>query len=156
MQEQQAATLKTTFSEVLANLAFMFADEDMAEGSSEGRWLETTITYRGPAAGTLRFRCTSAFSVMLAANLLGSDPADEDADAQGRDAVKEFMNIVCGQFVTDRHGTEHVFNLSIPEIEELAQAPTLGDGDDPDVSMLTVEGHAVQLCYSPGEQSTDR
>ncbi len=147
--------MKTTFSEVLADLAFMFADEDVAEVSSEGRWLETSITYRGPASGTLRFRCASAFSVMLAANLLGSDPADDDADAQGRDAVKEFMNIVCGRFVTDKHGTEHVFNLSIPEIEELPLAPTLGDGDDTDVSTLAVEGHVVQLCYSPDEQSTD-
>ena len=156
MQEQQTATVKTTFSEVLANLAFMFADEDLSEVSSEDRWLETTITYTGPASGTLRFRCTSAFSVLLAANLLGTDPADGGADAQGEDAVKEFMNIVCGQFVTDRHGTEHVYNLSIPAIEELPQAPTLVDGDDPNASTLAVEGHVVQLCYSPGEQSAEQ
>ena len=148
MQEQQTATLTTIFSEVLADLAFMFTDDNQTEPSSDDSWLDTTIAYEGSTCGTLRFRCTTEFSVLLAANLLGTQPGDADADAQAKDAVKEFMNILCGQFITAMHGTEDVFNLSIPTIRELEEAPDLSICDGDQSSTLSVEGHVVQLSYS--------
>ena len=90
MQDQKSATLTTVFSEVLANLAFMFTDEAPPEPPPGDVWLETTIAYSGPAAGTLRLWCTRGFSTRLAANLLGTDP---DTEQSTEDAVKEFMNI---------------------------------------------------------------
>jgi CheY-specific phosphatase CheX len=152
MQQQTSATLTTIFSEVLANLAFMFTDEEQVEISPADNWLETVISYQGPTSGTLRFRCTTDFSILLAANLLGVDAQDEEADAKARDAVKEFMNIVCGQLVTALLGSEEVFNLTIPEVVELAEAPDLGNTDGTDSSTLSVDGFLVQLAHLPGGQ----
>jgi CheY-specific phosphatase CheX len=149
MQQQKSATLTTIFSEVLANLAFMFTDEEQIELSPADAWLETVISYQGPTQGTLRFRCTTDFSILLAANLLGIDPQDEEADAKARDAVKEFMNIVCGQLVTAVHGSENIFNLTIPTITELREAPDLHADDGSDSATLSVDGYLVQLSFLP-------
>src|SRR5690606_5615893 len=122
-------TLTAIFSEVLANLAFLFTDDEELETTPDEVWLETTISYHGPESGTLRFRCTRDFCVLLAANLLGIDSEDETAVRQSEDAVREFMNIVCGQFVTSMFGSDHVYNLSIPKSVELAEVPDLTDDD---------------------------
>jgi CheY-specific phosphatase CheX len=148
MREQRAATLATIFSDVLADLAFMFTDDEHAESAINDPWLETHIGYRGPVNGDLRFRCTRAFTVLLAANLLGVDPDGLTGEEHADDAAKEFMNIVCGQLVTAMHGTDEVFNLTIPVICPLDSAPDLSMDDGEKSSTLSVEGFRVQLVYS--------
>ena len=152
MLQQKTPTLSTVLSEVLANLAFMFTDDESAEPSPDDRWLETTISYRGPAKGTFRFRCPKNFSQLLAANLLGVDPQDEDAESKGEDAVKEFMNILCGQLVTSLHGTDDVFDLSIPQSNEVPKTPDLSVEDGPELATLSVEGYRVELAYLPSAE----
>ncbi len=147
MQDQKAATLATIFSEVLQNLAFMFSDDDEAETVACDRWLETRIGYTGPAQGTLRLRCPRDFSVLLAGNLLGIDPQAPDSEHQACDAVKEFMNILCGQLITALHGTEDVFDLTIPEIREVDPAPDFNDTRGGQAAAFTVQGHRLQVIY---------
>ena len=89
--------------------------------------------------------------MILAANLLGTDPMDDDAKSKANDAVKEFMNIVCGQFITASHGTEDVFDLTIPQIRELPEPPDLAEDDGDRITTLLVEGHPLQLSHEPGE-----
>ncbi len=147
MNQLKPAALATIFSEVLANLAFMFTDDEISEAPPETSWLEIAISYSGPLEGTLRLRCTTEFSVLLAANLLGIDPQDDDAESKARDAVKEFMNVLCGQFVTAVHSSDQVFDLSIPEVREMPEAPDLMSADGPELCTLGVDGHGVQLAY---------
>ena len=45
------------------------------------------------------------------------------------DALREFMNVVCGQFITACHGTDRVFNLSIPTAVECAESPQFNFDD---------------------------
>lgn len=149
-QDQKTATLTTIFSEVLADLAFMFDEDADVGAAAASAWLETTISYHGPCQGTLRLRCSRDFCALLAANLLGVEPDDQDAGAQAEDAVKEFMNIVCGQLVTALHGAESAFNLTIPEIHRLPETPAWGNPGQGEVATLAVEGHRLQLEYSPG------
>lgn len=149
MNQLKPATLATIFSEVLANMAFMFTEEEPAEPETACQWLEASISYHGPIDGTLRLRCTTDFTVLLAANLLGIDPQDNDAETEARDAVKELMNVLCGQFVTAVHGTEHVFNLSIPEVRDIPETPDMSAPDNPESTTLFVDTHCVQLTYSP-------
>ncbi len=149
MQDQKTATLATIFSEILANLAFMFTDQDLVDPPAGDVWFETTISYSGPVAGTLRLRCTRGFSTRLAANLLGTDPDDPETEQSASDAVKEFMNIVCGQFITAAHGTEEVFSLTIPEIVELPEKPDLTACEGVETSIVSVDGQLVQLSYLP-------
>lgn len=153
--QQKAPPLTQTLSNVLANLAFMFTDEDQADVAEADVWLETKIGYKGPLAGILAFRCTRSFTVALAANLLGVDPDDDDAESQADDAVKEFMNIVCGQFVTCYHGEQAAFDLTIPEVVHLAEMPDLTVNDNDQLTTLSVDGHRMQLLYELEAGQTD-
>jgi CheY-specific phosphatase CheX len=147
MQDQKAATLATIFSEVLQNLAFMFSDDDEAEAAPSDHWLETQIGYTGPRRGSLRLRCPRDFSVLLAGNLLGVDPQADDSEQQACDAVKEFMNILCGQLITAVHGTEDVFDLSIPVIREIEDTPDFDDTGGGQAASFIVQGHPLQVVY---------
>lgn len=147
--QTNAATLKTIFSDVLAKLAFMFTDDEPIDVAPGQTWLETTISYHGPVHGGLRFRCTRDFAVLLAANLLGVDPEDNNASTQCEDAVKEFMNIVCGQLVTALHGSEDVYALSIPKTVDLAETPDLTDDGGVSSYTVTVDNHVIQMMYEP-------
>ncbi len=112
-----ATDLQTIVSDVLGNLAFLVSDDvDAAAPVNRADALTCTIQYQGPVSGELGCRCTPNFARQLTANLLGLDPADPAAQASAHDAVREFMNVLCGQFVTAVHGHEGVFNLTIPNI----------------------------------------
>lgn len=145
MQDQKTIKLTTVFSEVLANMAFMFTDEKPAEPPPGVVWIETTVAYRGSVAGTLRLWCTRDFSIRLAANLLGTHP---DTDQSANDAVKEFMNVLCGQFITSTYGTEEAFSLAIPEIVKFTEKPDLTVREEVETSVVSVDGQFLQLSHT--------
>lgn len=142
-------TLASTFSETLAGLAFMFVDGDPGQSPISGDCVECAIGYQGPCSGTLRLRCTREFAALLAANLLGIEPDDEAAHEKAQDALKELMNVLCGQFVTDTYGRDAVFNLSLPALQEMQTLPT--DSPGIDRVILWVEGHPVELEHAAVE-----
>ena len=152
MQTQKAETLARIFSDVLADLAFMFTDEeDIACESLQDPWLETTIGYEGvEASGMLRLRCTRRFTQLLSINLLGADPDVTPSETQSNDAVREFMNIVCGQLVTAIHGTSAVFDLTIPVVTPLGGPPDFDESDGVAAATVSVEQCRLQLLYTPG------
>lgn len=146
MQEQQRQLLAATFSDTLADLAFMFADDEPTPVDPKGAWVEVSVSYHGPIEGEVRLRCTEAFSVMMAANLLGVAPEDEPAHDEADDALKEFLNVLCGHVVTAIHGTHDVFSLSIPSLRHYASPPASWD-QDPDAVEVTVQGEPVRVVY---------
>ena len=149
MQDQKTLTLTTVLSEVLANLAFMFTDDGEFEPPVGQRWLETVISYEGSVSGSLRLACTATFTEKLAANLLGMDSGEETTEQESIDAVKEFMNVVCGQYVTTLCGAEEVFNLGIPEAVELTSEPGLGshENQSDETAVLSVEGQWLKVLH---------
>lgn len=149
MPSQTHSPLTTVFSDVLSDLAFMFTDDEPAEPSPGSIWLEGTIRYRGPVSGTLTLVCPLEFCRMLAANLLGLDADEPEAEARAPDALRELLNVVCGQYVTAAFGHDKVFDLSIPEARVLSETPQLVADQDDRATTLSVEGHCVQLRHEP-------
>ena len=150
MPQATTAIPTATFSEVLANLAFLFTGEEPTDPPSASRWWEASIAYRGPYGGTLRLRCTPEFAALLAANLLGTDPQAAPAGARAADSVKELMNVFCGHFVTTVYGTKHVFDVSLPEIRELPAEDAADAASEGDFATVYVEGHIVRIVHEPG------
>jgi chemotaxis protein CheY-P-specific phosphatase CheC len=150
MQDQQTTTLTTVLSEVLANLAFMFTGDGEFDPPVGERWLATKISYGGSVSGALNLTCTATFATRLAANLLGLESEEEASEQESRDAVQEFMNIVCGQYVTAVYGTDDVFNLTIPEVLELSATPVLCAPEDEseDLAILSVDDQWMQLIHT--------
>lgn len=118
-----AADLTAVLSDVLGNLAFMIGEEGPADLSAGTVWLQGEVQYRGPVEGALRCWCTRALAIQLAANLLGVEPEAGEAQLSAEDALGEFLNVLGGQLVTARYGSEPVFALSIPTVRECVDAP---------------------------------
>jgi chemotaxis protein CheY-P-specific phosphatase CheC len=59
---------------------------------------------------------------VVAANMLGLEPDDDEAARVQDDAVKELLNVTCGNVLTRLAGPEAVFNLSVPTTRELPVA----------------------------------
>lgn len=121
--------LATIVEQVFGDLAFMIADAETAAAAHQPcHWLVGSVEYFGASRGQIECWCTQGLAVGLAANLLGLDPADPAAGEAAPDAVREFLNVLCGHLVTEWYGTEAVFNLSIPLVQPCAQPPELAAG----------------------------
>ena len=142
-----APGLAAIVGDVLGDLAFLVSDDEQPEPTPDAVWMDCRISYSGPLGGTLRCWCTREFALQLAANLLGLS-SDNQAVVDGlEDALCEFMNVVCGQFVTAHHGTDSVFNLSIPTASQCAQAPQFDFDGNETACALSISGEPFYCKY---------
>lgn len=153
MSESSATTqpdLTHVVLDVLGDLAFMLTDDQPTDWPAGTAWLQGEVKYRGACTGTLRCWCTRDFAVRLAANLLGIEAHDGEAQAEAGDAVREFLNVLCGQLITVWHGRQDVFDLSIPVVCECGAPPANCDHTPRHVCRLSVEGEPLLCTYCPG------
>jgi len=136
-------------TEVLGELAFMLTDEQPPEQWPGTTWLQGEIAYRGPVSGRLRCWCTRELAARLAANLLGIEAQQDEAQIRAPDAVREFMNVLCGQLITRWYGRQMVLNLAIPTVRECFQSPPIHPQAS-DACQLSVEGEPL-LCLHEQE-----
>lgn len=141
--------LATIVGDVLGDLAFLVTDDEPPQPSTDAVWMECRISYAGPGSGELHCWCPRDFAVQLAANLLGVEPDNPLVQSGIHDALCEFMNVVCGQFVTARHGTSPVFNLSIPTAVECLQMPRFEPDEGKSACALSVGGQPFYCKYEP-------
>lgn len=138
-QTSRKPELSDLLTTMLGDLAFMIAEQDSAPSPPPGTiWLAGEIRYSGPVTGQINCWCTRDFAVQLAANLLGTDPDDPEALTDADDAVREFLNVLCGNLVTSWHGDEAVFNLSIATVQECLDVPSPGEQDGEQFCTLSV------------------
>ena len=140
-----APDLAAVVTEVLGDMAFMVSDDAPPEMPVGAVWMQAEVRYHGPPDGTLRCWCTRAFATQLAANLLGIEPEEGEAFGAADDALREFMNVLCGQLITNWHGTETVFNLSIPTVQECDETPRTADTAGDSSCALSLDGEPL-LC----------
>ncbi|MBN1824780.1 MAG: hypothetical protein JW958_00855 [Candidatus Eisenbacteria bacterium] len=112
-------TLREVTARVLEEASFVFT-EPVDDGSfPAGDVLETTLAFGGPDpdrdSGRLVFAATPAFSIDLAANLLGIEPDDPDAADKGRDGLKELLNMIGGVLMSEWFGADAICSLGIPD-----------------------------------------
>jgi len=103
-------------SEVFEGFAFMFVEEE-PDFNSEApvECLCARIGFSGKiAAGVFEIVSPVDFCEELAENILGAETDELPPDA-GENALKEVVNVACGYLLSEKFGTEEVFDLSIPE-----------------------------------------
>ena len=140
---KSAPELSDVIAEVLGNLAFVVVEADEAVSDPAEEWLEGEISYDGPLHGTVRCWCPRGLAARLAANLLGIEPEALPARGAAEDALREFLNVLCGQLVTIWHGTLGVFTLTIPQVRVCPQRPAW----PAEACQLTCEG-APLVCVA--------
>ena len=102
---------------VLEQFAFMFCEpttpDEMPEPS--GDLLHASMQFNGPSTGKLDMMTPRSLAIELAANAMGIDE-DDEAAAGASDALRELLNIICGQMLTALAGDEPVFDITIPDV----------------------------------------
>ncbi len=124
MEKEKKEILARVLETVLEQLAFMFGEavekKELITGGE--KYLHATMGYTGSQSGSVGVAIPAELGVVLASNILGIDEEEEMALEKSIDALKEFLNIVCGQLLTTVYGDEPVFDLSVPKVEELNKA----------------------------------
>jgi len=153
MKNAATKALTKVVSDVLSDAAFLFVEPAEEGGAAPGSMPESIwLSFEGPFRGVLRLTAPKAFGSMLAMNMLGADEDTEDIESKADDALKELVNIVGGNLVTELAGSEPVFEMSVPEFANDALSPSLEDKLnlwDASVS-VTSDGHVLlwQLSLS--------
>lgn len=115
-------SLIETVVNVLEQMAFIFCEPaDLQEGIAldEFEFIKVSLAFAGHKSGQLTIIVPKEFGRELAANMLGEDIDENDDCGDHVDAVKEVLNIITGQYLTQTYGDKVVFNLSAPEAAEI-------------------------------------
>lgn len=112
--------LEGILSNVLQEQAFMFAEHFDGEPEIPAPpFMQARIHFAGPFDGYLGLVFPVDLSVELIANVLGLDPEEIDAEDDAADALKELLNVVCGQFLAAAFGQTLVFDLATPSVTQI-------------------------------------
>lgn len=105
---------------VLEETAYLFTDEieecdipDVQEWEAEGVKLFFT-EHNGTRCGAVHLWVTKGFASLAASNMLGIDEDDEQAIEKGMDALREILNVILGNLLTEVYGEEPVFDINLP------------------------------------------
>lgn len=150
MSEQACKTLETVFPEILQQAAFAFGELSVpAELPFPENGLLGRIQFGGTSRGTVELAVPSELAGELAANALGLEPGDELVPEHAHDALRELLNIVCGNLLSAWAGENAVFDLTQPEVEPLTVDAwnTLASAEG--VRAFLVDGmHSVMLRFN--------
>lgn len=127
MTQETSDLLMEVASQTLEQLAFIFSFPD--DMDTDAIWDEAAtgchVTYNGPSQGDLLLIISNAAMPELASNMLGMDEEEAPPVDQQKDALKEALNVICGNLLPKIGGTEAVFDIQAPEILEAEAAKAL-------------------------------
>jgi CheY-specific phosphatase CheX len=122
MRNKYAAAFHEAVASTLERFAFTFLDFE-EEGNFEGLpedYIYVVMSFSGIADGSVSLAAPEQFCRGLAANALGVETDATDM-AVAEDALKELLNIVCGQLTYDLFGDDPVFDLTVPNARHIDQ-----------------------------------
>ena len=117
MTHNHSRELLEVAGETLEQLAFVFSFPD--DTHPDTLW-ETEVTgarvaFSGPVRVELLLVISQAAVPELAANMLGLDEGLVPPEDQQQDALKEALNVICGNLLPRIGGAEAVFDIQSPE-----------------------------------------
>jgi hypothetical protein len=114
MREPTPAMLEEVLGQVLQEAAFVFAEPADEPEDWTPPVLTAEIAFECSRGGVLRLALPPRGAVEIAANMLGVDPGDPEAEEHARAAVAEILNVIGGAFVTRFFGTKVPSQLGLP------------------------------------------
>jgi CheY-specific phosphatase CheX len=118
MSDPTSEMLGEVLSSVLEEAAFFMIEPEAAPHDYDGEVFSATIDFEAVRGGQLRLTASRNLARNLAANMLGIDPNDAEADEQGRNALGEILNVLGGAFITRHFGTKVPFQLGLPTVTD--------------------------------------
>lgn len=150
METNPNTLLAQVFCDVIENQAFMFGDivEDEIPEEPENDYVLASMTFSGHMNGRLEVAVPVSMSAEIAANVLGIDPDDPAVESDAEDAIKELLNVVCGNLLTQLAGEKPVFDLSVPEVSRLDEASWKEMASDKNTKAVDVDDELALLRCS--------
>ena len=146
MSHEHHDVIETVVTDVMEQMAFVFVDP--AEITDFDQMPEqavcVTLIFSGAADGKLTVIADRAVGRELAANLAGEDQVSEEAADQ---AIKEVVNVIAGQLLTEIAGTQPVFDLNPPESEALSESAWRAAIEDPAAVALLTEDQPLLVRF---------
>ena len=149
MSDPTPEMLTEVLSSVLEEAAFFMIEPEPVPDSLDGDVFSATIDFEAVRGGQLRLTASRNLARNLAANMLGIDPNDAEADEQGRNALGEILNVLGGAFITRHFGTKVPFQLGLPTVEDelpIGRKPTCAAAVRVETGDLVV----LELDLEPG------
>jgi CheY-specific phosphatase CheX len=115
MSEQLKEILRRVAEDVMEKLAFLlsFGSDESAQGDM---FSAASISFSGSVKGTLIMAISDQILPQLAGNMLGLDDDEESTNEQQQDAVKELINVICGNLLPAISGKQHIFHIEPPHL----------------------------------------
>jgi hypothetical protein len=123
MHEPTPELLAEVLGSVLQDSAFIFAEPVDDPEPWALPVFAAELAFDSVRGGVLRLVTTPRGSIEIAANMLGVDASEAEAEEQARSALAEVLNVVGGAFVTRFFGTKVPSQLGLPNTEILTAAP---------------------------------
>jgi hypothetical protein len=123
MHEPTRELLADVLGSVLQDSAFIFAEPIDDPEPWVVPVFRAELAFDSVRGGVLRLVTTPRGSIEIAANMLGLDASEAEAEEQARSALAEVLNVVGGAFVTRFFGTKVPSQLGLPQTEVLTVAP---------------------------------
>ena len=124
MTHNRSEQLIEVAGETLEQLAFVFSFPDDTDPAAiwEADVTGARLTFRGPLQGELLMASSSAALPELTANMLGLEEGEVPPVDQQKDALKEALNVICGNLLPRIGGADAVFDIQAPEVVDAAAA----------------------------------
>ena len=148
MLQKNESALTEAITEALETMAFMAALPPEEQLPTPDQCVLASIGFNGPTCGNIEMLAGMEFTWIIAANVMGIDCDDQEAQIQGTDAFKELLNTTCGVLLPRLASTSaDVFNVTIPE----AKNSSLGTDwelfvSQGGVTLLDVNGNLLGHC----------
>ena len=157
MHKQTNQIMSRVAVDTMEKLAFMFAfDDDTVDAATTEPSVCAAVAFKGPFSGTLTMQINAADLAEMAGNMLGMDSGDELSAENRLDALKEALNVLCGNILPAIAGSEAVFDIDSPQIIEDTPSGPAADSTRPFAeTAFNLEEGACRLALFLNEPITE-
>ncbi len=117
MKNEMTQAMEIVAPRILEESAFLFSERLEIADEPKAFWnpVGVELFWEGPSNGRMRLWADPELLTVLAANMLGIEETDPVCASKGLDALKETLNMIVGNCLTEAWGPGPVFQLHIPD-----------------------------------------
>lgn len=151
MNQQINRILGQITEDILEKLAFIFSSpEEEIDSIDKASSITGRVSFTGPFTGVLEMSISESALPELAGNMLGIDEDETTVELQ-QDALKELINVVCGNLLPAIAGKEIIFNVDAPQIVSSDDSATSERDVESEVKLELEEGQCDILLFLDGD-----
>lgn len=145
MNESNKEIIKQILINVAQNFAFMFADDLEESQDTSPPYVKAEMSFSGPYKGKSIVIAPELLCNTMMNNVLGIDENELNLGIEPKDALCEFLNIFCGNLLTTIAGTEPIFELNPPIVNEIDEKEWEEVKNDADFIQLSLDDYPIYI-----------